>query len=505
MPAVCLPTWSDREAKLACKAAGFPNGRAVKTDGSPGSFPNVNRSRDPAFFTNVSCSTVTTFSGCAGYYRQFSPGGCLSLAAVFCEPAKPPPPKSPPRPPPRPPSPPRPPPRSPPSPRPSPRSPPSPPPPRSPPPRPSPPRVSPPLRFPFPRPPVRPPPPSPVINGCQVCVFWAAYINTPFISVVPPLFDNAEYCAYGTDAAVTTFAQYKTLGYITSGFNAADVTCNGPELSICGVVVADEEAAAFVATDFIYGGFVWSPIKGNTCRLMHLELYGATIGVASSDYSCLPIDPADPALQFPSCDDFFFDNFPAYPGCSDTRGITPFYLENQLRNSSLTATRDMFCIAVVTTEPSDPNSDCGRSTLDRAELYLSYANRSKILGVSIRSQAGVLLQSKPIVWGPPSTNTLRVEQLGWTVAVVEAQKPMVCVEVAKGVSLEDLSARANGPYVWGALLDGTSACCPRSYSGVYEWPGPTLQSPPPSPFPRPPPRPRSPPPKPRPPLPRPPV
>ncbi|KAG2424665.1 hypothetical protein HYH02_015146 [Chlamydomonas schloesseri] len=82
---VCLPGWSDTAAAFACQGAGFRTGWAVATDGSPGAYPNVNRTQEANILTDVVCpSNAASLAACTAVLRTGAQGMCGSMSAVYC-------------------------------------------------------------------------------------------------------------------------------------------------------------------------------------------------------------------------------------------------------------------------------------------------------------------------------------------------------------------------------------------------------------------------------------
>ncbi|KAG2451054.1 hypothetical protein HYH02_004322 [Chlamydomonas schloesseri] len=92
------PRWSDTAAALACQAAGFKGGWAVRTDGSAGAYANVKVS-DPNVVVNVDCPRGAPSSSCTAVLYTGAPGMCTSMSAMYCTDRLPPAPPLPPMPP----------------------------------------------------------------------------------------------------------------------------------------------------------------------------------------------------------------------------------------------------------------------------------------------------------------------------------------------------------------------------------------------------------------------
>ncbi|KAG2487818.1 hypothetical protein HYH03_013662 [Edaphochlamys debaryana] len=280
------------------------------------------------------------------------------------------------------------------SPRPSPKSSPSP----TPKPTPSPPKSKPP-----------PPRPSPKAGpsdiSCRACLSWSAAAYNPLTSQYAP----ATF-AFPCDAKSTGYAvdfvqgTAKNAGVAFSGFTARDATCTGDALTLCGSILdgpsaGDELAMAIMADSWT--AFMPLPDSNTQCQMFQLSR--VLFAFTSETPQCVPLEPQ----MAPHCDILIKpDGFHSGPR-DECRMFGSFSLGRPVSTTS-TSRGTRYCAPVV----SNGFDGSAKSVLDRAELFLNYTQRAKVLSVS--TVAGSKTTSIVVKWGAPSANTLFVGPLGWS-------------------------------------------------------------------------------------------
>ncbi|KAG2487819.1 hypothetical protein HYH03_013663 [Edaphochlamys debaryana] len=331
----------------------------------------------------------------------------------------------------------------------------------------------------------KPPPPRPSPKAgpsdisCRACLSWSAAGIDPLTSQYAP-----STFAFPCDAKSTGYAvdfvqgAAKSAGVAFSGFTARDATCTGDALTLCGSILdgpsAGDELAMAMMADY-WTAFMPLPDTNTQCQMFQLSR--VSFAFTSETPQCVPLEPQ----MAPHCDILTKpDRFHSGPR-DECRMFGSFSLGRPVSTTS-TSRGTRYCAPVV----SNGFDGSAKSGLDRAELFLNYTQRAKVLSVS--TVAGSKTTSIAVKWGAPRYNMLLVGPLGWSDEQVVTLEPSICVEVASGTALPSLYPESSYGYLWGALF-ATGADvepCSASFTGVTPW---TSPKPSPSPSPKPSPKP----------------